>query len=85
MFKSVDKPRSALNDMPNRFLFGVAFDRPGSRGEAFCFQRKQSPSLERGWGGRLRSCDLDGCLTTEGGFGKASAFYLPSLVPARPG
>jgi len=33
--------------MPNRFLFGVAFDRPGSRGEAFCFQNKQSLSLER--------------------------------------
>lgn len=33
--------------MPNRFLFGVAFDRPDSRGEAFCLQNKQSPSLRR--------------------------------------
>jgi len=83
--KGADKPRGASNDMPNRFLFGVAFDRPGSRGKDFCFQNKQSPSLEREWPGRLRSCDLDGCLATEGAFGKASAFYLPSLFPARPG
>ena len=62
--------------MPNRFLFGVAFDRPASRGEAFCFQNKQSPTLEPGWAGRLRSCNFDACLTTEGGFAKASAFYL---------
>ena len=37
--------------MPNRFLFGVVFDRPGSRGEALWFQNKQSLSLERGWEG----------------------------------
>ena len=27
--------KGASNDMPNCFLFGVAFDRPGSSGEAF--------------------------------------------------
>jgi hypothetical protein len=42
--------------------FGVVFDQPGSGSEAVQFQNKQSPSLERGQGGRLRSCELDGCL-----------------------
>jgi hypothetical protein len=29
-------------------LFGVAFDHPDNNSEAFQFQNKQSPSLERG-------------------------------------
>ncbi len=40
--------RAASKMVPNRLLFGDSFDRPGSRGEAFCFQNKQSPSLEEG-------------------------------------
>jgi len=72
--KGADKPRGASNDIPNRFLFCVAFDRSGSRGKDFCFQNKQSPSLERGWAGRLRSCEQRRCAAAGGGFVKASAF-----------
>jgi hypothetical protein len=45
--------------VPNRLLFGDSFDRPGGS-KAFWVQNKQSPSLERGPGGRLWSCESDG-------------------------
>jgi len=50
----------------------------------FVFRTSNLPPSKEGGEGDCGRGDLDGCLTAEGGFGKASAFYLPSLVPARP-
>ena len=66
--------RAASKRVPNRLVFGDSFDQPGRSSEAFWFQNKQSPSLERWQAGRLRACESHGCSGSEGGFVKASAF-----------
>jgi hypothetical protein len=43
--------RAASKLVPNRLLFGDRFDQPGGCREALEEQKKQSPSLERGWEG----------------------------------
>ena len=73
--------------MPNRFLFGVAFDRPGSRREAFPFQNKQSASLERGW---EADCPPQADANRTYAYEQKAVslrrqrINTPSLVPARP-
>lgn len=62
--------RAALKMVPNRLIFGDAFDRPGTS-EALSFENKQSPSLERGWEG---NCDCTS--KTAPSDDEASAFYL---------
>jgi len=71
--------------MPNRFLFGVAFDRPGSRGEAFCFQNKQSLSLERGWEGDCGRAKRMDAYEQKVVSLRRQRFIQPCLVPAGPG
>ncbi len=74
--------------MPNRCLFGVAFDRPGSKGEAFCFQNKQSPSLEEGGEGdcppQTDANKMDAYEQKALSL-RRQPFIPPCLVPARPG
>jgi hypothetical protein len=74
--------RAASKMVPNRRSFGDSFDRPGYS-EAF-FQNKQSPSLERGRAGRLRSYESAVCSQAKGAFLQASAFTPPSLAAATP-
>ena len=71
--------------MPNRFLFGVAFDRPGSRGKAFCFQNKQSPSLEEGGQGDSGRANKMDAYEQKAFSLSRQPFIQPSLVPAMPG
>jgi len=70
--------------MPNRFLFGVAFDRPGSRGEAFCLQNKQSLSLERGWQGDCGRAKRMDAYDQKAVSLRRQPFIQRFLVPARP-
>jgi hypothetical protein len=70
--------------MPNRFLFGVAFDRPVNRGKAFCFQLKQSPSLEEGGQGDCGRANKMDAYEQKAVSLRPQPFIPSSLVPARP-
>ena len=71
--------------MPNSVLFGVAFDRPGSRGKALCFQNKQSPSLEEGGEGDCGRANKMNAYEQKAVSLRRQPFIQTSLVPATPG
>jgi len=70
--------------VPNRFLFRDTFDRPGSS-EAFCFQNKQSPSLEEGGEGDCGRANKMDAYEQKAVSLRRQLFIPPFLVPARPG
>jgi hypothetical protein len=78
--------RAGSKLVTNCLLFGDRFDQTGTSSEASWSNRTSNlpPSKEGGEGDCGRS-GSDGCLQTKVAFGNSSAFYLPSVVPVRPG
>ena len=72
----VDKPRVASNDMPNHFLFGVAFDDPALEAKLFVFTTGNLPPLKEAGQADCGRANQTHDYESEDPFVEASASYL---------